>query len=60
MDETVKANGHASSEGKQDPGNLLNLQGAVQLTPLDLNSVKLDIKHTILTPTYLESLIQNN
>lgn len=32
---------------------------AKELTPLELNNIKLDIKHTILTPQYLEDLIKN-
>ena len=32
---------------------------AKELTPLELNAVKLDIKHTILTPSYLEELMGN-
>ena len=35
------------------------LQSAKVLTPLELNGVKLDAKHTVLTPSYLEELIQN-
>lgn len=30
-----------------------------ELSPMDLNNIKLDIKHTVLTPQYLENLIQN-
>ena len=38
--------------------NLLdNISSATVLTPLELNAVKLDVKHTVLTPTYLEELI---
>lgn len=28
----------------------------IELSPLDLNNIRLDVKHTILTPEYLESL----
>ena len=28
------------------------------LTPLQLNAVKLDVRHTLLTPTYLEEMIR--
>ena len=28
----------------------------VELTPLQLNSIKLDVTHTVLTPEYLEKL----
>lgn len=30
---------------------------ATKLTPLELNNIKLDIRHTVLTPDYLEELI---
>lgn len=29
------------------------------LSAMELNNIKLDIKHTVLTPQYLENLIQN-
>lgn len=32
------------------------LKGAVRLTALDLNNIRLDVRHTILTPDYLENL----
>ena len=35
------------------------LATAKELSPMDLNNIKLDIKHTVLTPQYLENLIQN-
>ena len=35
-------------------GNIPN--SAEKLTPLQLNGIKLDIKHTVLTPDYLENL----
>ena len=35
------------------------ISSAKELSPLDLNNIKLDIKHTVLTPQYLENLIQN-
>lgn len=38
--------------------NIFSLE-AKELSPLELNNIKLDIKHTILTPQYLEDLIQN-
>ena len=31
-----------------------------ELTPLELNNIKLDVKHTVLTPQYLEDIIRNN
>ncbi|MCH5232577.1 MAG: hypothetical protein J1E78_02985 [Muribaculaceae bacterium] len=36
-----------------------NLTMAKELSAMDLNNIKLDIKHTVLTPEYLENLIQN-
>ena len=36
-----------------------NLTSAKELSALDLNNIKLDIKHTVLTPQYLEDLIRN-
>ncbi|MCH5214729.1 MAG: hypothetical protein J1E97_06000 [Muribaculaceae bacterium] len=36
-----------------------DLSSAKELTALDLNNIKLDIKHTVLTPQYLEDLINN-
>ena len=35
------------------------LSSAKELSALDLNNIKLDIKHTVLTPQYLEDLIRN-
>lgn len=32
---------------------------AVKLTPLQLNAIKLDVRHTVLSPEYLENLISN-
>ena len=31
----------------------------VKLSPLELNNIKLDPKHTLLTPDYLENLLTN-
>ena len=31
-------------------------EGITKLTPLDLNAIRLDVRHTILTPDYLENL----
>ena len=36
------------------------LKSAQKLSPLQLNNIRLDVKHTILTPDYLENLIDNN
>lgn len=33
--------------------------GAKKLSPLDLNAIKLDPKHTILTPEYLDNLVSH-
>lgn len=38
-------------------GNELN--SAKKLTALELNNIKLDPMHTVLTPQYLENLKQN-
>ena len=35
------------------------LDSAKKLSALELNNIKLDIKHTVLTPQYLEDLIRN-
>lgn len=37
----------------------LHIPSAVPLTPLELNEIKLDERHTVLTPQYLEALIKN-
>lgn len=36
-----------------------DIKSAKELSALDLNNIKLDIKHTVLTPKYLEDLIRN-
>ncbi|MCH5238035.1 MAG: hypothetical protein J1E95_09590 [Muribaculaceae bacterium] len=36
-----------------------NLKSAVVLSPLQLNNIRLDVKHTVLTPDYLENLINS-
>ena len=33
------------------------LNSATELSAMDLNNIKLDVKHTVLTPQYLENLI---
>lgn len=38
------------------PAEDINIKGARKLTPLDLNGIKLDPRHTLLTPSYLSSL----
>ena len=35
------------------------LNSASKLSPLDLNNIKLDVRHTVLTPDYLEELIKS-
>lgn len=35
-----------------------DINSATRMTLLDLNNIRLDVKHTILTPAYLESLVQ--
>lgn len=34
------------------------MDSAKELSAMDLNNIKLDIKHTVLTPQYLEDLIR--
>lgn len=42
---------------QEQPDNIEEkLSSATKLTPLELNGIKLDIKHTILSPDYLEGL----
>ena len=36
-----------------------DIKSAKELSAMDLNNIKLDIKHTVLTPQYLENLINN-
>lgn len=36
-----------------------DVKTAKELSALELNNIKLDNKHTVLTPQYLENLIQN-
>ena len=36
-----------------------NISSAKEMSAMDLNNIKLDMKHTLLTPQYLEDLIQN-
>ena len=36
-----------------------DINSAKELSAMDLNNIKLDIKHTVLTPQYLKDLIQN-
>ena len=35
---------------------LSGVKSATKLTPLQLNNIRLDIQHTVLTPDYLEQL----
>ena len=35
-------------------------ESITKMTPLELNSIKLDAKHTLLTPEYLEQLIKSD
>ena len=34
-------------------------QSIVEMTPLELNGIRLDPNHTILTPSYLEDILKN-
>ena len=36
-----------------------DISSAKELSAMDLNNIKLDSKHTVLTPQYLEDLIKN-
>lgn len=36
-----------------------DMNSAKEMTALELNNIKLDNKHTVLTPQYLEDLIHN-
>ena len=51
----------ASNETENKKDNIevcgCSLNSAKRLTPLDLNAIKLDPKHTLLTPDYLEKLM---
>ena len=35
------------------------ISSAKELSAMDLNNIKLDLKHTVLTPQYLENLIKD-
>lgn len=37
----------------------VNIKDAKKLSPLDLNGMKLDNKHTVLTPKKLEEMASN-
>ena len=51
MDNTMTTSTPAPDNQTQDPKSGLRV-----LTPLQLNAIKLDINHTVLTPEYLEKL----
>lgn len=52
-------NNPVQDRGEQNEAfSVLNLSSAVKLTPLQLNNVRIDLKHTVLTPDYLENLIK--
>ena len=41
----------------QPTSDLTGLSGsAAKLTPLQLNGIRLDVRHTVLTPDYLDNL----
>lgn len=55
----TKANN--SYEFKDKALNLSNIiKSAVPMTPLQLNNIKLDVKHTLLTPEYLDNIEKSN
>lgn len=35
------------------------LRTVTKLTPLELNNIKMDVRHTVLTPDYLEKLTES-
>lgn len=37
----------------------IDISSAKEMSAMDLNNIKLDAKHTVLTPQYLEDLIRN-
>ena len=42
----------------QPTPDLTGLTGsAAKLTPLQLNGIRLDVRHTVLTPDYLDNLV---
>ena len=46
-----------SNPTQQPAPDLTGLSGsAAKLTPLQLNGIRLDVRHTILTPDYLDNL----
>lgn len=49
-----------NSSKEQQPILPAAVSSAIPLTPLQLNGYKLDLKHTLLTPEYLEELDKNN
>ena len=40
------------------PESLPGVKSATKLTALDLNGIRLDSRHTLLTPDYLEQLLK--
>lgn len=36
------------------------IKSAIPMTPLQLNNIKLDVKHTLLTPEYLDNIEKSN
>ena len=49
----------ATSATSQPGADLTALiSSATKLTPLQLNNIRLDIRHTILTPDYLDKLAE--
>lgn len=52
MDNTADSTSKAVDSGLLPEG----IQSAVAMTPLQLNAVKLDVRHTLLTPQLLEGM----
>lgn len=59
MDVNINDNNLNMAHDLNKPGWL---NSATELTPLQLNNIRLDVQHTILTPDYLDNIEkqQNN
>ena len=54
--ETIVQNEENKAFESSDDGNENALSKATKLTPLELNNIKMDVRHTVLTPDYLEKI----
>ena len=50
------ANNEKADSQSESPKSEVN--SPIKLTPLELNGIKLDAKHTVLSPDYLDKLIK--